>query len=587
MLEGFDLADLWPDFEAEVSEHLKHLEEGVLALEARPDDRDLIHELFRFAHTIKGAARMMGVEDLAEVAAAAESSLREVREQRREVDRELISQILRQVDTMRLLLNAHRPGENPPSPGEPPAQSSFPSTTEEVSLLSPEPRSPVPAAAASLPSENSTIIRLQPEQVQHLTQVSTVLRIQYMHLHDIYKQLDRTALQWNRDAGLTLMKIFKAKPQGEMLPPLEEARSPLESLRARFQKAIEDMAVTLGDLEDQILRFRLVPFATLSPFLHRVVRDAAQALHKEVNLLLEGEETLIDRQLIGPLQDAFIHLLRNAVDHGIESPDVREERGKPRRGRIWVRVLPFHDRVHIEIKDDGAGVDLDKVRRIAMARGLLGEEEAARMDETRLLQMIFYPGFSTRSQVSRYSGQGVGLDAVAQTIRRLGGDVHMHSRAGEGTAITLTLPLNLALVDALIVRVGSTRVAFPISHVAAILRAGDASLYPSAQGKRILWQGMLLPLTNWDILFPQVSDYEGKHILIVSSHQRYLGVCGGTVEDGAVLALRPLPELLLGTKTVYGTSILGDGSVVCLIAADALLVRYTSNGVVSSNPQES
>ena len=587
MVEGWDVSDLWPEFEAEVQEHLTQLEDGLLALEARGEDRDLVNELFRSAHTIKGAARMMEVDELANIAGRAEGLLHEVREGKRAVDAALISELLRMVDAMRSQLEAHKPrGEEAPSE----------SLGEEQREKAPSPATPeghewrpqsTPETEDVRHLEAGTTIRLQPRQVQHLTQAATVLRMQYMRLREVYRQLEGLLIHLQSASTLGAIGEF---PEPALAPSngrkrtlyasdhasahlVAEVVSELEQLQRHFLQTVEGMGITLHDLEDQILGFRLVPFTTLVPFLRRIVRDAAQALGKEVTLEIQGEDTLIDRQLMGPLQDMFIHLLRNAVDHGIEPPEVREARGKSREGHIRLRLGQVGGQVRIEVEDDGAGVNIDKVRERAVARGLIQEAEARQMNDEHLLQLLFYPGFSTRSRVSVYSGQGVGLDVVAQTVRRLGGDIHMTSSPGSGTRIVITLPLNLALVDAMIVRVGTTRVALALNHVEAVLNASRATVFDSPQGPMLLWQEMLIPVASWGMMFPDLEVASGTHIIVVSSHHRFVAVRGGTVEENLVLSMHPLPALLMHVDEIYGASILGDGSVVFLLTVDTLLAR--------------
>ncbi len=556
MAEGWDLAELWPEFEAEVSTHLTLLEEGILQLESGAENTDLIHELFRAAHTIKGAARLMGLESMAETAAALESLLRDLRDGHRRQEPSLISTMLQYVDMLKAALEAAQPSPPGTRPKED-TETTPPHTSEEVLSVTPE-----GFEETRLPR----IIRLRQEQLHRLTELSVVLHMHYMRLDDIHRRLERLL------HGETLRhKQLDARPSHDVLGPFLQE---LEELERRLHTTLEDTAITLHDLEDQILRFRLVPLATLVPMLKRAVRDAAHALGKEVILEIQGEDTLIDRQLVGPLQDVFIHLLRNAVDHGIEPPEKRVAAGKPPQGHVRIVAAQEHGKIVIQVEDDGAGIDVEKVKRRAVERGLLRPDEANALDQEHLLQLLFYPGFSTRSQVGMYSGQGVGLDVVAQTVRRLGGDIHMRSIPGRGTRITLTLPVNLALVEALLVQVGSTRVALPHSHVQAILATESALLFETDQGMVVEWQEKLLPVMHWDMIFPQFNGVSGRHIIIMVSHHQYLAMRGGTVQESLTLALHPLPQLLTGASDVYGNSILGDGSVVFLLAVDALLARF-------------
>ncbi len=548
-MENWDLADFWEEFEREVRDNLQRLEEGFLNLEERPDDKELVNELMRLAHTVKGSARLMGVEDIAAPAAEMETLLRSVREGQAQVTSDMITRLLNLLDALRQAMGS--------------AQKQHPQADATT------PQEPAPADQTSPPLRESPLTpTIDPQQTEELTALSTVIHVQHMRLRDVYRQLDRLTRIGNAPT------FYFATVADPLATKNKEAHqewfNQLLNVRDGLRTVVEDMELTLQTLESEILRMRLVPFDVLLPVIRRTVRDVAQALGKRVQFHAQGTHTRIDRHLVGPLQDALIHLLRNAVDHGIESEEERVAQGKPPEGHITLRVETSGSMVLIHVEDDGRGIQVEKVRAKAIERGILSPEDAENLSEHELLQVLFHPGFTTRSQVTTFSGQGVGLNAVAEIVRRLGGDVEVHTQIHKGTRITLRVPLNIALVEALLIQIGDRIVALPVARVAALLRSAHTRILPLGKQHVVHWRDMLVPRVHLETLFPDLGPVEGRHIIILRSAGRYVAATGGTVLEHTTLAMHPLPAVLYSSPYVYGASILGDGSVVYILAGDAI-----------------
>ncbi len=548
-MENWDLADFWEEFEREVRDNLQRLEEGFLNLEDRPDDRELVNELMRLAHTVKGSARLMGVEDVAAPAAEMEALLRNVRDGQETISSDVITRLLHLLDTLRQAMRA--------------AQSDQQSDTWAAQEPS-EGTEQAPASIRETPITPSMDLR----QTEELTALSTVLHVQHMRLREVYREFDRLTRIGNVPAPLTGSSTVHASLKNKEAH--QEWFSHLLNIHDALRTVVEDMELTLQTLEGEILRMRLVPFEVLLPVIRRTVRDVAQALGKRVQFQAEGAQTRIDRHLVGPLQDALIHLLRNAVDHGIESEEERIAQGKSPEGHITLRVETSGSMVLIHIEDDGRGIQVEKVRAKAIERGILSPEDAENFGEHELLQVLFHPGFTTRTQVTTFSGQGVGLNAVAEIVRRLGGDVEVHTQVHKGTRITLRVPLNIALVEALLVQVGDRVVALPVARVAALLRAAHTRILPLGEQQVIHWRDMLIPRVHLEALFPDLDSVDGRHVIILRAAGRYVAATGGSVLEHTTLAMHPLPAVLYSSPYVYGASILGDGSVVYILAGDAI-----------------
>ena len=555
MDETLDLAAFWPEFEAEVRENLRRLEEGLMGLEDNPDALARVHELMRLAHTVKGAARLMSQARIATLAARLEDALRELREGQKPITPELKSTLLALVDDLAAALDAAGAGE-----GEQPATASNngsnPSSEPVARASAAGPGDISPSSPAFAPA------RVDAQRLDNLTALGTVLHIQHMRLQDLSRRLTATVRALTEGNGHIL--AHRA--------PRPEAIRDLHALEDDIHRAVEDMELTLNSLETMLLDMRLVPFDVLAPVLRRVVRDAARNLGKRVNLVIEGGQVHVDRQLIGPLQDALIHLLRNAVDHGIASPESRQQMGKSPVGTIWVRASTKGNMMTIRVEDDGRGVNLERVRASAVERGFLLPSEAQRATDRELLRLLLRPGFTTREQVGTFSGQGVGLDAVATVVRRLGGDVDIESVPGKGTAVILRVPTNLALVDVLLVRVGSHSLGVPLAQIDAVLPRENAVFLTNGPRRMVRWQETPIPIISMPALMG-LPEQDADHIIVLSSGTRKAAIEGITVQDQVTLALRPLPALLKSAPFVYGSSILGDSSVVFVVAVEPL-VRF-------------
>ncbi len=567
-MDDLDLGAFWEEFEAEVKENLRQLEEGLLNLEEENDVTARVHDLMRLAHTIKGAARLMGQESIAAPAAELEHALRQLREGEAEVTSDYISHLLRLVDALYNNLDTPTPESEEETESE-----ELPETSQPAQSPTEKNSSPDDSLSTAAPMHSLPPARISTKQLDELTALSTILHIQHMGLQTLSRDLRSILSQRNGREQSTEVGASLA--------------SALEHFHLRLQRLVDDIGTALYTLESSVLQMRLVPLSVLSPVLRRIVRDAAEGLNKRVKLVIEGEHTQIDKLLVGPLQDALIHLLRNAVDHGIESPDERRALGKPPVGEIRIKAIPQGNAISIVVEDDGRGVDIEKVKRLAVERGLLLPGEAESLSEHEALKLLFRPGFTTRSNVSTFSGQGVGLDAVATLVHRLGGTVDIESTPGRGTRVILSMPMNLALAEVLLIKVGPYPLAIPIARVEAVLAAQDVTLLSNGEHPMIRWGRTLLPVFSLAALFPPApSAEEGQHILILKSGKDRVAASGGTVWQHITLALRPLPALLTLASYIYGASILGDGSVVFVVTVEALARSYQNLNVAKPAPPE-
>jgi two-component system chemotaxis sensor kinase CheA len=382
------------------------------------------------------------------------------------------------------------------------------------------------------------------------------IRIDTQRLDQVLNLSGEIGLARNR---LTCLRrdILSGKHDGETLAALDQAVNQLDLL--------------VSDLQNSAMKTRMQPIGRLFQKYPRMARDLARGLGKDVEVALSGEETELDRAMIDQLSDPLVHLVRNAVDHGVESPEDRRAAGKPEKSTIRLSARQAGDHIVIEIADDGRGMSAETLRRKAVDKGLVTADVAAGMDERHSLQLIFLPGFSTKEQVSDLSGRGVGMDVVKNSIQKLNGRIEIESRAGAGTAFTIALPLTMAILPVLVLKHGSQSLAVPLSLVHELVPIEPASVQLVSGRPVLSVRGEVLPvrtlagLLGWE---PTCAPRYG--VLMQSALSSFvLAVEGYAGRDDVVI--KPLTDLK--ARGVAGASLTGDGSVVLVLDMEALLAE--------------
>jgi two-component system chemotaxis sensor kinase CheA len=355
-------------------------------------------------------------------------------------------------------------------------------------------------------------------------------------------------------------------------------RSPKDPLRARFADAMSFQARVLNDLQRSVMKIRMVPVEQLFRRFPRMVRDTAQRCNKQVNLQVTGQDTDLDKSLLDAIAEPLTHIVRNAVSHGIESAAEREAAGKPSTGTITLDAYHQANQLIVEVSDDGRGVDVEKVKAKGIRNGVVGHDEAARMTDSEILDLIFRPGFSTADEITEISGRGVGLDVVRSVLHRLKGTVELETHAGLGTKFRLKLPLTLAIIKALLFRVQDRLYAIPLNTVAEIARAKESDLHHVDTWEVLQLRGQVLPLMR---LGQQPAEDDGDShskifVLVINYAGRKLGLIVDALEGEEELVIKALDDQTIATDLVSGASILGDGRVVLIVNLPAVVDRFTS-----------
>ncbi len=346
-----------------------------------------------------------------------------------------------------------------------------------------------------------------------------------------------------------------------------------------MSKAVANLDVVTADLQGAVMKTRMQPIKKVFGRFPRVVRDLARSLKKEINLVMEGEDTDLDKNLVEALADPMVHLVRNSCDHGIELPDVRTKAGKSKVGTIRLSASQEGDHILLLIEDDGAGMDPEKLKSIAIKRGVLDAEQAARMSDTEAYNLIFAPGFSTKQEISDISGRGVGMDVVKTSISQLNGSIRIHSEQGVGTRLEIKVPLTLAILPTLMVEVGQQTFALPLTSVNEIFHL-DLTRSKMVDGQlTIIVRDKAIPLfylQDWLIRGARKGAHrkEQGHVVIVQIGTQQVGFVVDNLIGQEEVVIKPLDKLLHGTPGMAGATITSDGGIALILDVPNLLKAY-------------
>jgi two-component system chemotaxis sensor kinase CheA len=350
-------------------------------------------------------------------------------------------------------------------------------------------------------------------------------------------------------------------------------RFPKDALRNRLSDAMAFQARVLNDLQRSVMKIRMVPVDQLFRRFPRMVRDVAKQCGRQVELTMSGQDTDLDKSLLDSIAEPLTHLVRNAVSHGIESPEDRERTGKPVQGKLHLNAYHQGNQVIIEVVDDGRGIDAQKVKAKAVQQGLINSAEANNLSEAQLFDLVFRPGFSTADQITEVAGRGVGLDVVQSVLQRLKGSVEIETRAGQGTTFRLKLPLTLAIIKALLFRVEQRLYAIPLNAVAEITRARESDLHQVERREVLQLRNRALPVVRLGRRPNDNNTARKIFVLVISFGERKLGMIVDALEGEEELVIKALDDRTVETDLVSGASILGDGRVVLILNLASVLER--------------
>ncbi len=601
--------DIAADFILEAQEILDRLGEQLVALEQAPQDADQLNAVFRGFHTLKGGAGFLAITPMVELCHAAEETLGMARAGKAELQAHHFDAAQQSLDWLQSMLDAVSNGTDPEH--------------APAALIAQFDVSDAPVAVAAPVNTNSDLIS-EDEFEALLDQLhgSTVPGTAAVHagkagdelisedeFEALLDQLHGAAAPGAiasapANASVAAVKPAAARPAPAAPKPaaakpaepeqtvrvdtkrldaivnligeLVLSRNRLKTLRTRLKdeeldRAVSTLDIATARLQSAVMRTRMQPVGKVFSRFPKVARDVARSLQKEVDLELIGAETELDRNLVEALADPLVHLVRNAIDHGVEMPDLREAQGKPRMGRVRLSAQQEGDYVSIEVQDDGAGIDPERLRAKAREKGLIDPEAAARLTSEECLHLVFLPGFSTKQQVTDISGRGVGMDVVQSRIRELSGQIQIQSELGRGSRFLIRVPLTLAILPTLLVQAGEDVYALPLARVMEVLHAPATSL-GWFDGRAVLDRKThtlaLLDLRQWLGVTPMPTTL--LTIVVLQMGETRFGLVVDQVRGREEVVIKPLPKALRGLHGYAGATLIGDGRMALILDVDGL-----------------
>jgi two-component system chemotaxis sensor kinase CheA len=598
--------EILKEFLAESWENLGRLDSEIVGLEKNPGDKNLLASIFRTIHTIKGTCGFIGLTGLGAVAHSAENVLGKMRDGALAASQGTISPVLEAVDEIKFLLHGLEASGKEPSRDNSDLirrldliAAGLTAALDEAAVppAAPTPVAPIaPAAVTGLPSAVAALASTPTEAACSSISpapTATTAKVGGSPLateaaadhppgegESAGKSVTDLTIRVNVDVVDRLMNMV-----GELVLTrnqlLQMVRGEDES---KYAAPITHLNRVTTDLQEAVMKTRMQPIGNAWSKLPRVVRDLAKTLSKQIDLVMTGAETELDRTVLDAIKDPLTHMVRNSADHGIETPAVRRAAGKPELG--MVRLNAFHEGGHVIIciEDDGAGIHLDRVKQKAVQNGLITEADAARMSEKEALALIFHPGLSTAEQITSVSGRGVGMDVVRTQIERIGGTVELSSRRGSGTSVRIKIPLTLAIVSALVVEAGGLPFAIPQLGIVELVRLGaeDQHRIEKIHDKAVFrLRNRLLPLVGLDEVLGlerNRGEAEDVNIVVVQVGDEQFGLIVDEVFDTEEIVVKPVGQLLKSVPLYQGITILGDGRVIMILDVAGLAASFGGIG---------
>ena len=595
--------ELLDGFLAETTELLEKLDDDLITLEKASDDADLMNRIFRSIHTIKGASSFLGFDLLVKVAHKTEDVLNRLRKGELVVTPELMDVILEATDLVKLLVSDIKAGEiqeretegtvnkllpflldaaGAPQPVAVPQQQPLhPTASTEVAAAPTSPAtadSPAASAAPETSTDSAPFPPLAAVPVPAIKPASdaaqkkappppkpsegkgddlsdnTTVRVDVKRLDDLMNQVGELVLERNR-----MIQINQ---------DLQQNDANRVDFNEEFGKLTKRMSFVTSELQMQVLKMRMIPVEKVFKKFPRIVRSMSRDLGKEVDLQIVGEETELDRSVVDEIGDPLIHLIRNALDHGLETPEERLAAGKSRSGTLVLAAVHEGNQIIISIKDDGRGIDTERVGRKAIEKGLITEDQFTAMSQREVFDLLFLPGFSTKEKATDLSGRGVGMDVVKTNIKKLNGLIEIKSSKGVGSEFILRLPLTLAIIQSLLVEVEREIYSIPLSSVLETIRVDQRQFHLIGGQEVLKLRDIVLPLIRLQKVFnvqPRGETDNFCYVVVVGAAEKRMGLVVTRLVGQQEVAIKSLGNYLANIPGIAGSTILGDGRVALII----------------------
>ncbi len=605
------MAEILESFLVETREILEKLDVDLMELENRPDDKDLLNEIFRSFHTIKGTSGFLGLVKLQKVTHRCEDLLNKLRKGEITLNEDIMDAILLAYDTIKALVDVIEANKNedydtaevveklsnliealnagagsapteekpeaekqeqPESKEEPTqqkeekeTQAETPTPTEEVKEetakeIEPqveEKKEEKPRQIESKePEKKKEPKKEEPKKAQPATaaakKTDTTIRVEVERLDDLLNIVQELVLGRNRLLQVN-NTVLQEMEGSEISQALAEATQQIDLMTTELQLAV--------------MKTRMVKIGKVFNRFPRVIRDLSKMTGKKVRLEIFGEETELDKTLIEEINDPLVHMVRNSVDHGIEPPEEREKLGKDPTGTITLSAEQEGNNIIIAIEDDGRGIDPEKIKAKAIEKGIVTPEKAAEMNRNDILNLIFAPGFSTAQKVSNVSGRGVGMDVVKTNVTKLRGIINIETEPGKGSKFIIKLPITLAIIQGLLVKIDTEIVVIPLNTVIEVVRVNRDDIYSIGQSEVINLREMVIPLVDLkDSLYRrgETEKRDWHYIVIVGIAEKRFGLKVDKLLGQEEIVIKSLGKYLGNIKGIAGSTIMGDGTVVMI-----------------------
>jgi two-component system chemotaxis sensor kinase CheA len=616
--ENDEMKEILQDFLQEATEMLEGLDNYFVQLENSPEDRTLLNEIFRTAHSIKGSAGFIGLTRIVEVSHHAENVLNQLRTGNMRAEPAVVDIILEAMDALKVLVNEVRTGEmadvdieginmkldlllqwgedthseEGAAQDEDQTDPAMKDAVQEERVLdaahqetedltaeqAPEPMAPSPSRPpSSLPEPTSpqSSRPLPPRdegghpdgggkamESAQTSDADQTIRVEINRLDSVMNLVGELVLGRNR-----LVKL-----SGDL-----DGVTDFERRIKEVAEAISQLNRVTTDLQTAVIKTRMQPIKKVLGKFPRMVRDLSRKLGKNIRLELAGEETELDKSVIEEIGDPLVHIIRNSIDHGVEMPDERVANGKDSEGVVRISAYQEGNSIVIEIVDDGRGIDVEKVKRKAVEKGIITEADALRMQDPEAVNLIFMPGFSTADKVTDVSGRGVGMDVVRTNISKINGSVEISTQKGAGSTFTIRLPLTIAIIQALMVTIGDEIYAIPLASVVETVKITEEDIKTLSGSDVLNLRQQVLPLISLRDEFKVPPSPEGaggsvgQYVVVVQIGSKNLGLVVDQLPYQEEVVIKSMGQILSGIRGFAGATITGDGTVVIILDVGEIL----------------
>jgi len=633
-----DLKEILEDFLIEAFELVEQIDQDLVELENNPEDLELLNRIFRVAHTVKGSSSFLNFDVLTKLTHHMEDVLNKARREELKITPEIMDVVLESVDMMKALLQCIKENSSDTecgieiddicnrfdaiSQGKP--LEALEENTETAEEKAPEPQPE--------PEEEPDYSNMSDEEVEAEIQRLLEEKMKEKEAKKAKKKSSEPKKQAQKPATTTPVKQPSSPAKSDASAPKKVASTPEQTIRVEVKRldhlmnligelvlgknrllkiyddveeryegekfleelnqVVSSVSLVTTDLQIAVMKTRMLPVSKVFNKFPRLVRDLSRELNKEIELVTIGEDTELDKSIVEEIGDPLVHMIRNSCDHGIESPDEREAKGKPRKGTVKLKAYNEGNQIVIAIEDDGAGMDPDFLKMKAIEKGVISEREADQLSDKEAYGLIFRPGFSTAAKVTGVSGRGVGMDVVKTNIEKLNGIIDIDSEIGKGSVFKLKIPLTLAIMQSLLVSVQEEFFAIPLASVLETVRISMDEIY-TIEGKNVL------RLRNEILSLVRLSDMFGVEQVFDSGEHVYVVIIGlaesklGIIVDGLVgqeeIVIKSMGDYLQGIEGIAGATIRGDGGVTLItdVAAMMKLAKETNVDLTQQKSVES